>query len=130
VKTGDFVRYRALTPTTAVWRKLVPDLAKGKSNRELAKVVETKRVPKWRADFDNILRTAKEKNIDLARLQFVMAKKHSNPENKDLIGLEIECSYNGAQVAFPLSVTQVDGQYFMLEILLSTNLFRNVPEGD
>src|SRR5256885_1091008 len=40
VKTGDFARQRALTPTTAVWRKLVPDLAKGKSNRDLAKVVE------------------------------------------------------------------------------------------
>ena len=130
VKSGDFARFKALTPTEAVWRKVGSKLEKGKSNAEIAKAVKENLEPKWRADFDNIQRTAKEGHIDLSRLQFVAATMHSNPENKDLTGLEIECSYNGAKVSFPLSVTQVDGQYYMLDILLSTNLFRNVPKGN
>ncbi len=129
VKTSDFARLKALTPTETVWRKMGPKLEKGKSNADIAKAVKKNLEPKWRADFDNIQRTAKDGQIDLSRLQFVAATLHPNPENKDLTGLEIECSYNGAKVSFPLSVTQFDGQYYLLDILLSTNLFRNVPKG-
>jgi hypothetical protein len=120
IKSRDFHNLQMLTPTVPVWRKLSPEQTAKLSDKELKEKIEKSVVVKLRKDFNNIIEDAKMKQIDLSRLEFLEAKiAEAGDRGNAPVGLEIGYSYNGKKSSFALSVAELDGKYYLLEILRS-----------
>jgi hypothetical protein len=120
LQSSDFARLQGLTPTMPVWRVIAPEKDKKLSDEELRKKIDSLVTVKLRKDFDNIVKDAKAKGIDLSQIKFSEAilddgvRKSHTPR-----ALTVFYIYNGKKSSFALSVTEVDGKYYLLEILRS-----------
>jgi hypothetical protein len=120
IKSRNFKNLQVLTPTLPVWRKLSPEPIANLSDKELKEKIEKSVIVKLRKDFNNIMEDAKVKQIDLSRLKFLETKMaETGDQGNAPVGLEVVYSYNGKKSSFALSVAELDGKYYLLEILRS-----------
>jgi hypothetical protein len=120
IKSRDFHNLQLLTPSLPVWRKLSPEQSAKLSDKELKETIEKSVIVKLRKDFNNIIEDAKKKQIDLSRLEFLEAKRaETGDQGNAPVGLEVVYSYKGKKSSFALSVAELDGKYYLLEILRS-----------
>jgi hypothetical protein len=129
LKAGDFKKLQRLTPTLAAWRKLSPVESKKVTDEELIKALEKNYYPKLRKDFDNIMEGARKRKINISELEFVEARLRKQVEGVSVTGMEVFYSYREKKDRFAVTVIKVDGSYYLSEILLSYDIFRDVaPE--
>jgi hypothetical protein len=120
IQSRDFNRLQSLTPSLPVLRKVLPEELKNLSDKALKARIEKLAMVKLRKDFNNILEDAKAKQIDLAQLEFLNAELHDG-ESKDnkARAMEVFYSYKGKKGSFALSVAEIEGKYYLAEILRS-----------
>jgi hypothetical protein len=120
IKSRNFKGLQLLTPTLSMWRQELPDELKNLSDKELKARIEKSMMVKLRKDFNNILKDAKAKHIDLTQLEFLNAELREGESKKNAPkGLEIYYSYKGKKGSFALSVIEIEGNYYLAEILRS-----------
>jgi hypothetical protein len=120
LQSGDFESLQRLTPTLPAWRAMAPEVIKNLSDDELREKIDKVVTAKLRKDFNNILEDAKAKGIDLTQLKFSEVKwSGETPRPNDPRGLEVFYTYNEKKGSLALTVTEVDGKYYLREILRS-----------
>jgi hypothetical protein len=120
IQSRDFNKLKLLTPSLPVLRKVLPEELKTLSDKALKARIEKLAIAKLRKDFNNILVDAKAKQIDLAQLEFLNAElPDKESKNNEAKAMEVFYSYKGKKGSFALSVAEIDGKYYLAEILRS-----------
>lgn len=129
MRSEDFKKLEVLLPPPSVYRALSPRETANLSDQRMRETIKKTIIPKLRADFDNILKGAKERNITLSKLEFVKASPVIMGSDKSLVkGLEVHYAYDGKNGNFALAVADFRGTFYLVEILLSYDVFRKLSQ--
>jgi hypothetical protein len=129
LRERSFARLKALTPgTPAICRKLAPKEFGGKSDREIARSLKKTYYPKLRRDFDNVLRSARDRKIDLSKLTFIGVHAHPLEDSSIVAGVEIDYAYKELNGTLTVAAAELDGTYYLTEFLISYDPFARLVE--
>jgi hypothetical protein len=111
----------ALKPSPDIWRAALPKETQSFTDEQL--VNEINKNEKFINDFNQILQSARESDIDLMELTYMTALYGENEVGK-MIGISLKYSYKGQEILFPVSLLRYKEKFYLSEILLSYQLFK------
>ncbi|MCC7439600.1 MAG: hypothetical protein IT211_14020 [Armatimonadetes bacterium] len=123
IRNADWKGLRALLPPVNVIRAVAPTETNRLKSKQLTRQMEQR----VRAPFDEIVASAKKKNVTLNTLEFVRFQTSRPWEGANRpIGLEIFYGWQGREGSLGFSVMEYQGRWYLLEILRSANIFDKV----
>lgn len=121
----DISMLETYQPTTDLLKSLYPEMAGSLTDKELkAKFLEPL-AQRLQGNIDNIQAEIKKEKIDLKKIKFKeysIEKMHD--DDKMPFAMSIQFYYGKEEEAIPVTVLEVEGKWYIFEILISTNIFK------
>jgi hypothetical protein len=122
LKSGKVDELKKLVAPPDVYRDLYAE-TKGLTDEQIKeKTIESE---KLKGDFENLMKIAKEKKIDLKKLQYDSLNAE-NPWGSDELpwSVTIHFSLNGKSSLLAISAFRHKGNWYFMEFLITTNAFK------
>lgn len=120
IKSKKVENLQALVAPPSVYREAFPKETFGASNEEIE--AETSKSEKLKADFENIQKSAKEKKVDLSKLEFKSIV--ASPMMPNVYGATITFSVGDKTGKLAVSALKHKGNWYLMEILISVGVFK------
>ncbi len=113
-------------PTTEVVKEMVPEIKEKMSDDDIKNQLLIPLQQRFQANVDNVQSEIKEESIDVSKIQykkFYIETVEGNNESMPL-AMSITFDYKGKEEAIPLTIKEINGEWYVFEILMSTNIFK------
>ena len=111
-------------PTVALTRKIVGERAKEMTDEEIFKGMLIPLQKRFQENVDKIQEEIKADEIDLKEVLFRKCTIEKMTEGAFLpSAMSIQFSYKDADESIPVSILNIDGQWYIFEILYVTDIF-------
>lgn len=126
VKTNDVTHIQKHFITGKNAHKILPKTAVGLSGKEQNRKYIQPLHNRFKENFEKIQSQIKNGNIDANKidLQSYKLEKIKNADKTKLQAMSLFFDYNGKERIIPISVVEIDEQWFILEILYVSDIFK------
>lgn len=121
----DISKLKDYQPTTDLLRSLYPELAGEMTDKELEEKFIIPLSQRFQGNIDNVQAEIKEEKIDLDKIKFKEYSIEKMYDDKSMpSAMSIQFYYGEKEESIPVTVMEVEGKWYIFEMLISTNIFK------